>query len=67
MIPLTVTPCPPVRRRWTVTRPDRRDTVILCARTPEEAASEAAQEWSIPADGYTVTTPAAADTQENPA
>lgn len=56
MIPLTVTPCPPVRRRWTVSRPDRADKVILCAPTPDEAAREAAQEWAIEMGGYTVVT-----------
>ena len=56
MIALTVRRCPQAPRSWEITRPDRRDTVICRAPTPDEAAAIAAQEWAIEVGGYTVTT-----------
>lgn len=64
MIVLTVTPCRRAPPGWYETaHSGRRDTVICRARTPDEAAAIAAQEWAIEVGGYTVTTTVTGDTQ----
>jgi hypothetical protein len=45
--------------RWHITRPDRRDAVILSAPTAAEAARAAAQEWGdgVSHEGWRIGTP----------